>query len=145
MSASLAPIKHTIGSTLKRSDVLSQPVRPIRNEVDYDSALAAIDLLGDPDPGTPEGDRFEVLVTLVEAYDREHYPIPPPDPISMIEYYIESRGLTRRDLEPYIGTRARVSEVLNKKRALSKEMIRKLHEGLGLELEILVQPYELNH
>jgi HTH-type transcriptional regulator / antitoxin HigA len=144
MSVSSAPMQSTTALTRRRSDLQNDPVRPIKSEDDYDAALAEIDSLGDPDPGTPEGDRFEVLVTLVIAYEQEHYPIGPSEPIPAIEYYMESRGLTRKDLEPYIGSRARVAEVLNKKRPLSLGMIRKLNEGLGLPLDILARPYELS-
>jgi len=116
-------------------------IRPIRNEEDYETALAEIELLWDAEPGTAEADRLEVLVTLVEAYEAVHYPIPSPDPIELILHVMEARGLTRRDLEPYLGSRARVSEVLNRRRPLSLEMIRKLQAGLGLPADVLVQPY----
>jgi HTH-type transcriptional regulator/antitoxin HigA len=118
-------------------------IHPIRTEADYEVALAEIERLFDAAPNTPEGDRLEVLATLVEAYEEQHYSIPTPDPIEAIAYYMESRGLCRRDLEPYLGSRARVAEVLNRKRPLSLEMIRRLHTGLGLEAEILIQSYPL--
>ena len=114
-------------------------IRPIKTEVDYELALTEIERLFEADPDTPEGDHLEVLVTLVEAYEDQHYGIPLPDPIEAIQYYMESRGLTRRDLEPYIGTRARVSEILNRKRPLTLTMIRKLHAGLGISGDILIQ------
>lgn len=117
-------------------------IRPIKTEADYQAALEEIERLFDAAPDTPEGDRLEVLVTLVEAYEEKHYTIPLPDPIEAIQYYMESRGLTRRDLEPYIGSRGRVSEILNRKRPLSIEMIRRLHAGLGIPAEVLIQPYE---
>jgi len=116
-------------------------IKPIKNEADYQFALREIELLFDAAPDTPEGDRLEVLTTLVEAYEERHYNIPKPDPIEAILYHMESRGLTRRDLEPHIGSRARVSEVLNRKRPLSMEMIRNLHKGLGIPAETLIQPY----
>jgi HTH-type transcriptional regulator/antitoxin HigA len=116
---------------------------PIKTEDDYVSALAEIERLFDAAPNTPEGDRLDVLVILVEAYEQEHYSIPAPDPIEAIKYHMESRGLTRRDLEPYLGSRARVAEVLNRKRPLSLEMIRRLHSGLGIPADVLVQPYLL--
>ena len=106
-------------------------IHPIKTEVDYQSALAEIERLLEADLDTPEGDRLEVLVTLIEAYENQHYAIPLPDPIEAIIYYMDSRGLKRRDLEPYIGTRARVSEVLNRKRPLTLTMIRKLHTRLA--------------
>jgi HTH-type transcriptional regulator/antitoxin HigA len=116
-------------------------IKPIKNEVDYQTALNEIELLFDAAPDTPEGDRLEVLTTLVEAFEERHYSIPAPDPIEAILYHMESRGLTRRDLEQYIGSRARVSEVLNRKRPLTMEMIRNLHKGLGIPAAILIQPY----
>jgi HTH-type transcriptional regulator / antitoxin HigA len=103
--------------------------------------ITEIEELFAAEPNTPEGDRLEVLSTLVEAYEEAHYPIPPPDPIEAIYYYMESRGLTQQDLEPYVGSPARVAEVLNKKRPLSLPMIRKLHKGLGIPAEVLIQPY----
>jgi HTH-type transcriptional regulator/antitoxin HigA len=117
-------------------------LKPIRTEADYEAALAEVEQLFEAIPGTPEGDRLEILTTLVEAYEGKHYPIPLPDPIEAIFYYLESRGLSRRDLEPYLGSRARVSEVLNRKRPLSLEMIRRLHNGLRIPAEVLIQPYE---
>jgi HTH-type transcriptional regulator/antitoxin HigA len=118
-------------------------IKPIRTEADYQSALEEIERLFDAAPGTPESDRLEILTTLVEAYEDEHYSIPLPDPIEAIKYHMESRGLSRRDMEPYIGNRARVSEILNRKRRLSLNMIRKLEAGLDIPAEILIQPYDL--
>jgi HTH-type transcriptional regulator/antitoxin HigA len=118
-------------------------IKPIKTEKEYEAALEEIERLFDADPGSPSGDRLEVLVTLVEAYEDIHYPIPLPDPIEAILYYMESRSLTRADLEKYIGSRARVSEILNRKRPLTLSMIQRLHEGLGISAEVLVQPYEL--
>ena len=117
-------------------------VRPIRSEADYESALAEIEQLFDAKPGTPEADRLEILTTLVEGYEDQHYPIPLPDPVEAILYYLESRGLSRKDLEMYLGSRARVSEILNRKRPLSLAMIRKLHQSLGVPAEVLIQPYD---
>jgi HTH-type transcriptional regulator / antitoxin HigA len=118
-------------------------LRPIRNEEDYETALEEIAALWEAESGTPEADRLEILMMLVEAYEAEHYPIPDPDPIELILHVMDARGLTRRDLEPYLGSRARVSEILNRRRPLSLEMIRKLQAGLGLPADVLVQPYEL--
>lgn len=117
-------------------------IRPIKTEADYQAALEEIERLFGAVPDTLEGDRLEVLTTLVEAYEDKHYAIPLPDPIEAIKYYMESRGLTRRDLESYIGNRGRVSEVLNRRRPLTIEMIRQLHAGLGIPAEVLIQPYE---
>ncbi len=118
-------------------------LRPIRNEEDYETALEEIEALWNAEPDTPEADRLDILVMLVEAYEAEHYSIPDPDPIELILHVMEARGLTRRDLEPYLGSRARVSEILNRRRPLSLEMIRKLQSGLGIPADVLVQPYEL--
>ena len=118
-------------------------IKPIRTEADYEAALQEIDRVWGTPYGSPEGDKLDVLVTLVEAYEEKHYPIPPPDPIEAILHYMESQGLTRRDLEPYLGSRARVAEILNRRRALSLNMIRKLQCGLGIAADILVQPYAL--
>lgn len=119
-------------------------IKPIRSEDDYDAALAELETLMDAEPGTAEEERLEVLSTLVWAYEQEHYPIDKPDPIAAIEYYIESRGLTRKDLEPYLGLPSRVSEVMNKRRPLSKDMIRRLEAGTGIPATILIQPYALD-
>lgn len=114
-------------------------IRPIRNETDYQSALNEIDKLLEAQPGTPEGDRIDLLVTLVEVYEAKLFPIPEPDdPVQVLEYYMESRGLSRADLIAYLGSKERVSEILNRKRSLSLEMIRKLHNGLGIPADILI-------
>ena len=118
-------------------------LRPLKTEADYKEALAEVESIFDAEANTPEADRLDVLAMLVEAYEEEHYPIPAPDPVAALEYYMDSRGLTRRDLEPYLGSRARVAEVLNRKRGLSIEMIRRLHQGLGISADILIQPYTL--
>lgn len=117
-------------------------IRPIRTEADYQAALQEIEALFDAPQNTPECDRLDLLSTLVDAYEKAHYPIELPDPIEAILYYMDTRDLSRRDLEPYLGSRARVSEVLSRKRSLSLEMIRKLHQSLGIPAEILIQPYE---
>ena len=114
-------------------------IRPIRSEADYQAALKEIDSLIESQPGTPEGDRMDVLVTLVEAYEAKLFPIPEPDdPVQVLEYYMESRGLSRMDLIPYLGSKERVSEILNRKRGLSLEMIRRLHTGLGIPADLLI-------
>lgn len=118
-------------------------LRPIRTEKDYQEALREIELLFDAAPNTPEYDRLDVLSTLVDAYERVHFPIQIPDPIAAIQYYMDTRGWSRRDLEPCLGSRARVSEVLSRKRCLTLEMIRKLNQELGIPAEILIQPYAL--
>jgi len=113
-------------------------IQPIKTEEDYKSALRTIEDLWDSDVDTPNGDRLEILITLVDAYEAVHHPIYPPDPVAAIEFHMDQNEMTRADLEPYIGTRARVSEVLNRRRNLSIEMIRSLNEGLGIPLESLV-------
>jgi len=118
-------------------------IKPIKTEEDYEKALHEIERLYNARPGTADGDRLEILTTLVEVYEDKHYPIPLPDPVEARLYYMETRGLTRRDLEPYIGSRARVSEVLNYKRPLTLPMIRKLYSGLGIPAEVLIQPAKL--
>ena len=118
-------------------------IRPIKTRADHREALKEIERLLDAKPGTSDGDRLEVLTTLVEHYEAEHEPVDPPDPIEALLYHMESRGLTRRDLERYLGSRARVAEVLNRRRALSVEMIRKLHDGLGISAEVLIRPYAI--
>lgn len=118
-------------------------IKPIKSESDYEAALQEIERLFESEPGTAEGDRLEVLVTLVEAYEDEHYAIPAPDPIEAILYFMESRGLERADLEAYIGSRARVSEILNRKRPLTLAMIQRLNAGLGIPADVLIQSYPL--
>lgn len=118
-------------------------VRPVRNERDYASALGEIGRLMRARPGTPEGDQLDVLSTLVEAYEAEHHPIEAPDPVALIEFAMEQREATRADLEPIIGSRGRVSEVLTRKRPLTLAMIRKLNEEWGLPADVLVRPYRL--
>ncbi len=120
-------------------------IKPIRTEADYDAALQAVEQLmeGGVEPDTPAGDRLEVLVTLVEAYEAKHVPMGLPDPIEAIGHRMADLELTRKDLEPLIGSRGRVSEILNRKRSLTIAMIRKLHEALHIPLEVLAQPYEL--
>ena len=116
-------------------------IRPIKTEADHRAALAEIEQLFAAEPDTPDGDRLDLLTTLVEVYEAHMHPISAPDPIEAIMYHLESRGLERRDLEPYLGSRARVSEVLNRKRPLTLEMIRRLHMGLGIPADVLIQPY----
>lgn len=115
-------------------------IRPIRSEGDYSEALATVDSLwGKAVPGTLEGDQLDVLITLVQAYEREHHPIPPPDPIEAIKFRMEQMGMSRKGLEGIIGSRARVAEVLAGTRALSIAMIRRLHRELDIPAEILIR------
>ncbi len=114
-----------------------------RTRKDYRAALAEIDRLWDVPARSPAADRLDVLGLLVEQYEREHFPIVDPDPIDFLKHVIEARGLTRKDLEPWIGPRGRVSDILNRTRPLTLEMIRKLAEGLRLPVEVLIRPYRL--
>ena len=118
-------------------------LKPIRNKREHQVALKQIEALWKAKDGTAESDRLEVLALLVERYEQEHFPIPDPDPIDFLHYVMESRGLARKDLEPFIGSRARVAEVLNRVRPLSLEMIRSLAEGLKIPADVLVQRYKL--
>lgn len=117
-------------------------IRPIRSEADYRLALREISAFFDnePEPGTAEGDRFEVLLTLVEAYEAKNFPIDLPDPVEAIKFRMEQSGLTPKDLQPMIGRLNRVYEVLNRKRPLTLKMIWKLHQGLGIPAESLIRP-----
>jgi len=120
-------------------------IRPIRTEEDYKAALGEVSAYFDnePTPGTAEGDRFEVLLTLVEAYESRRYPIDLPDPVEAIKFRMEQAGLTPKDLVPFIGRLNRVYEVLNKKRPLTLAMIWKLNQNLGIPAECLIQPPKL--
>ena len=117
-------------------------IRPIKTEQDYDAALEEVEALWGAEADSPEGDKLDVLITLIEAYEAKHHPIAPPDPVEAILFRMEQAGLQRKDLEPYIGHSGRVSEVLNHKRPLTLEMIRKLWTGLHIPLESLIQAGE---
>lgn len=118
-------------------------IRPIKTKADHRAALKEMERLMDAKPGTPTGDRLELLGTLIDHYESQHEPIEPPDPINALLYHMESRGLSRRDLEPLLGSRARVAEILNRRRPLTIEMIRRLHEGLGISADVLIRHYPL--
>ncbi len=119
---------------------MATEIKPIRTEADYEAALSEVERLWGAKSGTPKGDRLDVLATLIEVYEEQHYPIDPPDPIEAIKFRMEQQGLTRKDLEAMIGTRTRIAEVLSRKRALSIAMIRRLHKSLGIPAEILIRP-----
>ncbi|BCH26599.1 helix-turn-helix domain-containing protein [Mesorhizobium sp. L-8-3] len=119
---------------------MTSELKPIRTEADYEASLAEVERLWGAKSGTPDGDRLDVLATLIEVYEAKHYPIDPPDPIEAIKFRMEQQGLTRKDLEPIFGTRNRTSEILNRKRGLSIEMIRSLHDKLGISAEVLIRP-----
>jgi HTH-type transcriptional regulator / antitoxin HigA len=119
---------------------MATDVRPIRNEDDYEIALADVAALWGAASGTPEGDRLDVLATLIDVYEARHHPMDPPDPVEAIKFRMEQQGMTRKDLEDIIGTRTRIAEVLNRKRSLSIGMIRRLHDRLGISAEVLIRP-----
>ena len=115
-------------------------IRPIRTDADYRAALREIDTLMAAAANTPEGEKLDVLVTLVEAWETRHYPLDLPDPVEAIKFEMEQRGLTVKDLEPMIGKSNRVYEVLNHKRALTLKMIWRLNQALGIPAESLIKP-----
>jgi HTH-type transcriptional regulator/antitoxin HigA len=119
---------------------MGREVRPIRTSEDYEAALAEVERLWGAETGTPDGDRLDVLATLVDAYEAEHFPMDPPDPIAAIEFRMEQQGLTRKDLESLIGSSRRVAEVTDRKRDSTLAMIRRLHEQLGISAVVLVRP-----
>jgi HTH-type transcriptional regulator/antitoxin HigA len=114
-------------------------LKPLRTERDYEAAVAEVGRLWGAKLGTAAGDRLDILATLIDAYEAEHHPIDPPDPIEAIKFRMEQQGLTRKDLERILGTRTRVSEVLNRKRGLSINMIRRLHNKLGISADVLIR------
>jgi len=120
-------------------------IKPIKNETDYDLALSRIDVLMDAKPGSLEGDELDILVTLVEKYEAQFYPIDTPNPIEAIRFRMDQFDLKDKDLIPYIGQSGRVSEVLGFKRKLTLTMIRNLHSGLQIPTESLIQDYELKN
>ncbi len=117
-------------------------VKPIKTQRNYRGALKEIEQLMTAKRNTPEGDRLDVLVTLVEAWEAKHYPLDLPDPVEAIKYHMEQQGLKPRDLAPFIGSRNRVYEVLNRKRPLTLKMIWRLHTGLGIPAESLIKMEE---
>jgi HTH-type transcriptional regulator/antitoxin HigA len=115
-------------------------IKPIRTRADHRAALKAIEALMGAKPETPDGERLDVLVTLVEAYERKHYPLDLPDPVEAIKFVMDQRGLTVKDLEPMIGRPNRVYEILNRTRPLTLPMIRRLYARLGIPAESLIKP-----
>jgi HTH-type transcriptional regulator/antitoxin HigA len=120
-------------------------IRPIRTEADYDAAIAEIDRLWDAEPGTDDGDKLDILATLVEKYENAHWPIDTSrvDPIDMLNYLIDEGGRTQAELAELLGSRSRASEILNKKRALTVEMIFKVSEAWKVPADLLIRPYRL--
>jgi HTH-type transcriptional regulator/antitoxin HigA len=125
---------------LKEADM---ELKLIHTKKDYLAALAEVDRLWDAPAKSSAADQLDVLTLLIEQYEREHFPIADPDPIDFLTHVMEARGLTRKDLEPYTGPRGRVSDILNRTRPMTLEMIRKLAEGLKLPAEVLIRPYRL--
>jgi HTH-type transcriptional regulator/antitoxin HigA len=113
-------------------------IRPIKTEVDYEKALARVDKLWGSKKGTPNGDELEVWVTLIEAYENVKYPIGAPDPVSAIEYYMEEKNLMRKDLTKHFGSKSLVSDILNRRKALTLKIIKTLHQELGIPYELLI-------
>ncbi len=113
-------------------------IHPIKTKRDHLAAVKRIEKLMGAKPGSVEGDELDMLATLVCAYEEKHFPMDPPDPLVAIQFRMEEQGLTRKDLEPMIGSRARVSEVLSGKRRLTLPMIRRVRDGLGISADVLV-------
>ena len=118
-------------------------IHPIRTKADHREALQRIDQVWDAKPKSPEADELEILSLLVDEYEHKHIKVPEVDPVSLLLHVMDARGLSRKDMEPYIGSRARVAEVLNRVRPLSLEMIRRLAAGLNLPADLLIAGYEL--
>ena len=119
-------------------------IRPIKTKKDHANALKRIDQLMSAKANSPEGDELDVLVTLVEAYEAKHYAIDAPDPIAAIQHRMEALGMERKDLEPLLGSKSRVSEVLNRKRKLTMDLVRTLHVKMNLPAEALIQDYKIH-
>ncbi|SET62898.1 HTH-type transcriptional regulator / antitoxin HigA [Nitrosomonas marina] len=114
-------------------------IKPIKTDADYRAALQEVESLMSAEPNTPEGEKLDILVTLIEAYEHKHFPLDLPDPVEAIKFEMEQKGLTVKDLEPMIGKSNRVYEVLNRKRTLTLKMIRKLHQELDIPAESLIK------
>ena len=119
-------------------------IKPIKTDADYQVALKEIESLMMATPETPEGEKLDVMVTLIEAYEAKHFPMDLPDPVEAIKFEMERKGLTVKDLEPMIGKSNRVYEILNRKRSLTLKMIWKLHQGLGIPAESLIKPPQVH-
>ena len=114
---------------------------PIKTEEDYQKAMQRLETVFDAEPGTPEGDELELLSILIDKYENENFHIEMPDPIEAIKFRMEQLGMKQKDLVPYLGFKTRVSEILNRKRKLSMDMIRNLSESLRIPTEVLIQKY----
>jgi len=120
-------------------------IKPIKTNADYRATLKEIEALMMAAPDTPEGEKLDILVTLVETYERKHFPLDLPDPVAAIRFEMEQKGLTVKDLEPMIGKRNRVYEILNHKRSLTLKMIWRLHQELNIPAESLIKPSNPAH
>jgi HTH-type transcriptional regulator/antitoxin HigA len=118
-------------------------IKPIRTEDDYNEAMKTLAALWDATEGSPESDQLDILATLIEKYEEAHFPMDLPDPVDAILFRMEQQGLSRKDLEPMLATRNRVSEVLNRRRGMSIEMIRALHDRLQIPAEVLIRPSKI--
>ena len=119
---------------------MANDLKPIRNWDDHATAMVELEKVWGAKPDSPEEDRLDLLATIIDAFESRSVPFDLPDPIEAIKFRMDQQGLTRKDLEPMLGSRARVAEILNRKRGLSLPMIRRLHEALGISLEVLVRP-----
>ncbi|MBO9682874.1 MAG: helix-turn-helix domain-containing protein [Flavisolibacter sp.] len=116
-------------------------IKPIKTKKDYQAAMNRLEAIFDAKPGTPEGDELEVLGILIDKYEQEHYPIGYPDPVEAIKFRMEQLGYSQTDLARVVGLKSRASEILSKKRKLTLEMIRQLHQTLGIPTDVLIQSY----
>jgi HTH-type transcriptional regulator / antitoxin HigA len=116
-------------------------IKPVKTEKDYEEALRRLEIIFDAEVGTPEGDEAQILGMLIEQYENEHFPIGLPDPVEAIKFRMEQMGYSQADLADIVGLKSRASEILNKKRKLSLEMIRKLHDKLNIPTDVLIQAY----
>ena len=116
-------------------------IKPIKTKKDYEQAMLRLEKLFDAKKGTPKGDELEVLSLLIEKYEDEHFPIDLPDPVEAIKFRMEQMGYNQNDLAKIVGLKSRASEILNRKRKLSLEMIRQLHDRLNIPTDVLIQIY----
>ncbi len=132
---------HTLNMIKLTQTKFKMRIKPIRNEIDYQNALARLELIFDAKRDTVEGDELEILAMVIDNYENEKFPIEMPDPIAAIKFRMEQMGLKQKDLVEMVGFKSRVSEIMNKKRKLTLEMIRKLNTNLHIPTEILIQDY----
>ena len=134
-------LAHTLNMIKLTQTKFKMRIKPIRNEIDYQNALARLELIFDAKRDTVEGDELEILAMVIDNYENEKFPIEMPDPIAAIKFRMEQMGLKQKDLVEMVGFKSRVSEIMNKKRKLTLEMIRKLNTNLHIPTEILIQDY----